>query len=156
MYATGIGNQPTIVNNTNSRVVTNPDPDNPVISSGDSLSDSDSFMTLMIEQLRHQDPMDPMDSNALTSQLAQLNSLEQLVTISSLLQQNAQTGKLADANSLIGRWVEGLDAENNIITGYVDRVELIDGEPTLKVGDMLLLLDQILAVDDNEYEAGDA
>ena len=36
-------------------------------------------MKLMIEQLKNQDPMNPMKSEEFTTQLAQINSLEQLV-----------------------------------------------------------------------------
>ena len=41
----------------------------------------DEFLTLFIEQLKHQDPLNPMDSSQFTAQLAQYSSLEQLFNI---------------------------------------------------------------------------
>ena len=38
----------------------------------------DQFLTLLIAQLQHQDPFNPMDSTEFTAQLAQFSSLEQL------------------------------------------------------------------------------
>lgn len=39
------------------------------------------FMNLFLTQMSHQDPVDPMDSGAMMSQLAQLGTLEQLETM---------------------------------------------------------------------------
>ncbi len=45
----------------------------------------DDFLKLMIEQLKHQDPLDPLDGADYTAQLAQFSSLEQLQNISGSL-----------------------------------------------------------------------
>lgn len=44
--------------------------------------DSDTFMKLLLAQLRNQDPLSPMDNNQMVAQMAQLNSLQQLTSIS--------------------------------------------------------------------------
>ena len=46
----------------------------------------DEFLTLFIEQLKHQDPLSPMDSSQFTAQLAQYSSLEQLFNINDHLE----------------------------------------------------------------------
>jgi flagellar basal-body rod modification protein FlgD len=132
----------------NPRVVPNPDPSNPVISRGDDLTTADSFMKLMIEQLKNQDPMSPMQSNEFTQQLATLNSLQQLVALNQSVQGLTQASGLANASALIGAYVEGFDSGNEPVMGVVERVEMIDGQPTLKIGDKLLLVGQVLTVDD--------
>ena len=39
------------------------------------------FMTLLVAQLKNQDPMNPVDNQDFVSQLSQFSSLEQLITI---------------------------------------------------------------------------
>lgn len=44
-------------------------------------ADSNMFMTLLVAQLKNQDPLQPQDGAAFVAQLAQFNSLEQLTGI---------------------------------------------------------------------------
>lgn len=44
-------------------------------------ADSTMFMTLLVAQLKNQDPLAPQDGAAFVAQLAQFNSLEQLTGI---------------------------------------------------------------------------
>ena len=136
------------VGDTNPRIVVNPDPQNPVVSNPNAISDSQSFMRLMIEQLKNQDPMNPTDSGEFTQQLAAINSLQQLISINGLLEDSMASSRLGEAAMLIGSYVEGLDANNDSVTGYVERIEVLEGAAALKVGDKMLLLDQVLTVDD--------
>lgn len=39
------------------------------------------FMTLLVAQLKNQDPLQPQDNTAFVAQLAQFNSLDQLIGI---------------------------------------------------------------------------
>jgi flagellar basal-body rod modification protein FlgD len=47
----------------------------------------DTFLKLLVEQLKHQDPLSPQDSAQFVAQLAQFNSLEQLISINGRLGQ---------------------------------------------------------------------
>ncbi len=51
----------------------------------------DAFMKLMLEQMKNQDPTNPMQSHEMAAQLAQFTSLEQLQNM------NSNIGKLVDA-----------------------------------------------------------
>jgi flagellar basal-body rod modification protein FlgD len=45
----------------------------------------DAFLRLLVEQMKHQDPLAPQDSSQFLAQLAQFNSLDQLMSINSQL-----------------------------------------------------------------------
>jgi len=65
------------------------------------------FMTLLVAQLKNQDPMNPMDNQDFVSQLAQFSSLEQLITIGEGVEQF--NGKLKYLN-------EGVDYIATLLT----------------------------------------
>lgn len=50
-----------------------------------SVMGKDDFLTLLVAQLQHQDPLNPSDSTEFTAQLAQFSSLEQLENINDAL-----------------------------------------------------------------------
>ena len=51
---------------------------NPGSTAAKKTSEKDMFMTLLVAQLKNQDPLQPQDGTAFVAQLAQLNSLDQL------------------------------------------------------------------------------
>ena len=53
----------------------------------DSGSERNLFMTLLVAQLKNQDPLAPQDGAAFVAQLAQFNSLDQLVGIRQSIEQ---------------------------------------------------------------------
>lgn len=69
---------------------------------------TDKFMTLLVTQLKNQDPLNPMDNAQLTSQLAQLNTVSGInqlnATLTSLAGSYQSTESLA-ATNLIGKGV---------------------------------------------------
>ena len=50
-------------------------------------SGEDAFLKLLVEQLKHQDPLAPQDGAQFVAQLAQFNSLDQLISINEKLGQ---------------------------------------------------------------------
>jgi len=68
----------------------------------------DEFLKMLIAQLKHQDPLNPMDGTAFTAQLAQFSSLEQLQNINTQLSsftKQQQSLSNTQAVNLIGREV---------------------------------------------------
>lgn len=51
----------------------------------------DEFIKLFVTQLRHQDPMNPMNPDQMASQLAQFSSVEQLMNINAQLEAQARS-----------------------------------------------------------------
>ncbi len=64
-----------------------PDPKNP----GGALGQEE-FLTLLVTQLKNQDPLNPMNAEQFASQLAQFSSLEQLIQINDTLESQADQG----------------------------------------------------------------
>lgn len=71
----------------------------------------DDFLNLLIAQLRAQDPLNPMESTEFTTQLAQFNSLEQLMDLNENmgeLRKAQETGTNVQAVGFIGKTVKAL------------------------------------------------
>lgn len=107
-------------------------------SSMSSLTSMDQFLTLFCTQLENQDPLEPMDSSGFTEQLAQLTSVEQLVSINETMDSmDSNMSALLDyssslnnqyASTLIGRTVSYGDAgSSDQVTG----VSFEDGTTSL-------------------------
>ena len=82
----------------------------------------DDFLVLMTEQLKYQDPTNPMDNNDMLAQEAQFQSLSRLEELSDSF---SKFSNMFQANSLIGQNVE-IMANNKTITGTVDYVDYTD------------------------------
>ncbi len=68
--------------------------------------DKDDFLKLLVTQLSHQDPMEPMDNNEFIAQMTQFSSLEQLANIASGIDSNVlltQSMNNAFSTTLIGK-----------------------------------------------------
>lgn len=79
---------------------------------GKSSLGKDDFLKLMIQQLRYQDPLNPMDSSQFSAQLAQFSSLEQLQNINTTLKQsmNANFALTQAVNNTMTATLIGKDA----------------------------------------------
>jgi flagellar basal-body rod modification protein FlgD len=67
--------------------------------------DYNSFLTLLIAQMKNQDPMEPMASSDYVAQLATFSQVEKTVQTNQRLTSLLNTGNLQLAESLIGRAV---------------------------------------------------
>lgn len=64
------------------------------------------FMTLLVTQMRNQDPLNPMDNAQVTSQMAQLSTVTGIDKLNNTLEtliSNVQMGQSYQASSMIGR-----------------------------------------------------
>jgi len=102
----------------------------------------DAFMTLLVQQIRSQDPLSPVDNQAFVAQLAQFSSLEQmqkvndnLLGLAVLQQSNALMSQLTQSSALIGKDVRYVDpTTNQTATGQVSTVKIQDGLAVLNIG----------------------
>jgi len=106
----------------------------------------DSFMQLLLVQMRSQDPMNPMDSSQMFDQMAQLTSLEQLWDVKDLLTQANATQKLGQGAMLVGRYVEATNQGAGRVAGLVNDVRKVSGEILLDIGDQQVRLEDVTSV----------
>lgn len=106
----------------------------------------DQFMTILIAQLKNQDPLAPMDNSQFTAQMAQFSSLEQLMNMSTqLTQMNSSMGTAAQ---LIGQKITWYDSETaDYLTGNVASVLQKDGKMYAAVGEYLVPTSDITMVE---------
>ena len=71
----------------------------------------DAFFQLLTTQLKHQDPLKPMDNTKFISQMAQFSSLEQMNNVNENLGKYLKSQSVSDGASLIGKTVELIDSE---------------------------------------------
>lgn len=83
--------------------------------------DYQSFLKLLVAEMKNQDPTNPMDSTDYVTQLATFSQVEQSVQMNSKLDQILQASTLSQAGSLIGRTVTSADGT---ISGKVASVSL--------------------------------
>ncbi len=101
----------------------------PVRSTAGGKLGKDEFLKMLVAQLRHQDPMNPMDGTQMASQLAQFSSVEQLVNIGAKLEQQRlltdgmmETMTQVSAMGAIGRNVVAIGDEVVLTSSPQDRV----------------------------------
>lgn len=110
--------------------------------SGPSL-DYNSFLNLLIAQMKNQDPTQPMDSTQFVAQLATFSQVEQSVQTNSKLDQLLQQSALASAGSVIGHTVTSADGT---VTGTVSSVTMSSSGLTAQLtnGGSLALQDGVV------------
>lgn len=69
----------------------------------------ETFLQLLITELKNQDPTKPLDPTQTVSQLATFSSVEQAVRTNALLSSMATNSALSQASALIGRTVTTAD-----------------------------------------------
>jgi flagellar basal-body rod modification protein FlgD len=88
--------------------------------------DKDAFLRILVEQLRHQDPSSPGDSEQYIQQMTQYSMLEQLTNISEA-SQNQQTDNAAKtAIGLVGHTVTYVDKDPDDPTKLVDKTGVVE------------------------------
>ncbi|GJD74405.1 flagellar hook assembly protein FlgD [Methylobacterium goesingense] len=82
---------------------------------------ADTFLTLLMTQLKNQDPTKPMDSTAYVSELATFSQVEQATKTNAKLDSLLSSSFLSQADQIIGRTVTSADGT---VTGEVQSVKI--------------------------------
>ncbi|BCJ43129.1 flagellar basal body rod modification protein FlgD [Actinoplanes ianthinogenes] len=107
------------------------------------LGDKDTFLKLLVAQLKYQDPSNPADSTQFLAQTAQFTQVEKLEDMISMMKGQ----RMVNASALVGKTVTYMDPNGQYQTGVVSAAKLNgDSEPTLKVGNTDVELSKVTEI----------
>lgn len=75
----------------------------------------DSFLQLLVTELKNQDPTKPMDPTQTVTQLATFSQVEQAVQTNDLLKALSTTSSLSQAASLVGKTITTADGKSGVV-----------------------------------------
>ena len=106
--------------------------------------DYESFLKLLVAQMKNQDPTKPMESTDFVAQLATFSQVEQSVQSNTKLDQILQSTALSQAGSLIGREITSADGTTSGIIAEVKIksdgvVAVLEGGKEVTVGDGVVI-----------------
>ncbi len=105
----------------------------------------DSFLRLLVAEMKNQDPTEPKDTSQYLSQLASFSAVEQGVNTNKKLDSLMTSMQLAQADSLIGHTLSGsggvllgtiksLEIGQNVATAILENGSRVELNPGLTVG----------------------
>jgi flagellar basal-body rod modification protein FlgD len=97
--------------------------------------DMDDFLKLMIAELQHQDPLNPMDNTQMLEQISQIRTITSNDRLTDTLAAVLLGQNMSTASSMLGRTIRALTDDGNMVIGTVDRVTIEDGVPKLHITD---------------------
>ncbi|MDY8108083.1 flagellar hook assembly protein FlgD [Fulvimarina sp. 2208YS6-2-32] len=102
----------------------------------------DSFLKLLVAQMKNQDPMNPSNSTEYVAQLATFANVEQSIQTNTRLDSMMTVSALTQADALIGRTLTSLDGETQ---GTVTSIRAVNGgiQATLEGGKTIVLGDGV-------------
>jgi flagellar basal-body rod modification protein FlgD len=112
-----------------------------------SLTDPNTFLNLLVAQLKYQDPLNPTSGTQFLSQTAQLTEVETMNTLSTEVSQEAAQQQQMASTSMIGQTVNATLSDGTTVSGVVQGVSLTTtGGPTLNVNGTSVPLSAVQSV----------
>jgi flagellar basal-body rod modification protein FlgD len=103
----------------------------------------DQFLQMLVAQVSHQDPMNPMSQENFTQQLAQFATLEGVEKLNASFGDMLQLQQLTQGANLIGRSVQYVD-QGQMKTGVVASILVAEGNRlVLNIGGTGIPIDQV-------------
>src|SRR6266478_4388555 len=91
------------------------------------------FIKMMVTQLQNQDPMEPAKNDQLLAQMSQIGQLESSTQLQDSLKGLVLQNQIGSAATLMGKTVQGMDTNNNTISGVVSSVRVQDDGVSLEL-----------------------
>jgi flagellar basal-body rod modification protein FlgD len=108
--------------------------------------DASQFMQVLMAQLTHQNPLEPMSNSEMMTQFSQLNSLQELRDIHASMDKLAASNRVLYLASLIGKTVKVNRPDGNVLEGVVEEVITEKDNPQLRIGSEKANLDDVIEI----------
>jgi flagellar basal-body rod modification protein FlgD len=105
--------------------------------------DANVFMSLLVTQLKNQNPSAPMDTNQMMSQTLQLSMMEKMTELTTNSKEGFSLQMRTAAAQLIGHSVGYTLADGTTGTGIASSVSYAGSVPSVTIGDLSVPLDSI-------------
>ena len=105
--------------------------------------DANVFMTLLVAQLKNQNPSAPMDTNQMMSQTLQLSMMEKMTELATNSKEGFSLQMRTAAAQLIGHSVGYTLADGTTGTGIASSVSYAGSVPSVMIGDLAVPLDSV-------------
>jgi flagellar basal-body rod modification protein FlgD len=105
--------------------------------------DANVFMSLLVTQLKNQNPSAPMDTNQMMSQTLQLSMMEKMTELTTSSKEGFSLQMRTAAAQLIGHSVGYTLADGTTGTGVASSVSYAGSVPSVTIGDLSVPLDSI-------------
>jgi flagellar basal-body rod modification protein FlgD len=106
----------------------------------------DDFLKLLVSQLSHQDPMNPVDDKDFMGQMAQFTSVEQLTNMAAAIDRMSTASQSTQSIALIGKTVSWKKDDGSSGEGVATSVSFDDGSIAIAVGDAQIAPNEIESV----------
>ena len=107
----------------------------------------DDFLTLFVEKLQAQNPLDPMDDTAMMSQMAQLASLGEMERMQAAISEMDMNLSFSFAGRLVGREVSVVDFKTGeVMEGVVEKALRSRGQAMISVEGREYLLQAVISI----------
>lgn len=90
--------------------------------------DPDDFLKLLVAELQNQDPMEPMKNAEMMQQVGQIREIAATDKLTSTLDRISDGQNIATASSMIGRQVQAMTDEGDVVFGVVRSIQIIPGD----------------------------
>ncbi|WP_084618057.1 flagellar hook assembly protein FlgD [Jonesia quinghaiensis] len=108
--------------------------------------DGEMFLNLLVTQLKNQDPSSPMDTTEMMAQTSQLASMEQLTKLTTISQENFALQMRVASAALVGQTVTYTGEDGKPASGVVDSISYAGEVPVVKIGDTEISLDAVAGI----------
>jgi flagellar basal-body rod modification protein FlgD len=108
--------------------------------------DKDTFLKLLVAQLRYQDPTKPMDGAQFVAESAQFTTVEVLQKLQASHAELLSFQSTLVSSGLIGKEVTAIGPDGKELTGVVKSARIVAGQAYLVVNDQTLPVSSVVKI----------